>query len=174
MPGPAADRPVMPGYGVLPADQGSGLMPWREAERRLAGAHDYWCATVRPDGRPHVMPVWAVWLGGELWFSSAVGSRKARNLAADPRCTLTTDDARNPVVLDGVARRVVDPAAIAEFLAAVNDKYDADIAPEFLDPEVNAAFAVRPEQAIALTDGDFTGSPTRWRFPAQGGARAGR
>jgi hypothetical protein len=58
--GPAADRPVMPGYGVLPADQGSGLIAWAEAERRLTVSHDYWCATVRPDGAPHVTPVWGV------------------------------------------------------------------------------------------------------------------
>src|SRR3954471_19860601 len=102
-----ADRPVMPGYGILPADEGSGLIPWAEAQRRLAVAHDYWVATVRPDGRPHVMPVWGVWLGGRLWFSSALSSRKARNLAADPRCTVTTDDAQNPVVVDGVAERLI-------------------------------------------------------------------
>ena len=65
----------MPGYGILPADRGSGLIPWAEAERRLAAAHDHWLATVHPDGRPHVMPVWGVWLGGRLWFSCAVGSR---------------------------------------------------------------------------------------------------
>jgi hypothetical protein len=53
---PAADRPVMPGYGILPADQGSGLLPWGEAERRLTVAHDYWVATVPADGSPHVMP----------------------------------------------------------------------------------------------------------------------
>ena len=96
----------MPGYGILPADRGSGLIPWAEAERRLTVAHDYWCATVHPDGRPHVMPVWGVWLDGRLWFSSAVGSRKVRNLDAEPRCTLTTDDARDPVVVEGVAERV--------------------------------------------------------------------
>ena len=155
----------MPGYGVLPADEGSGLMPWAEAERRLAGAHDYWCATVRPDGRPHVMPVWAVWLAGRLWFSSAAGSRKVRNLVVDPRCAMTTDDARNPVVLEGRAERVVEPAALARFLAAVNAKYAAGLEPAFLDPAANATLAVRPDQVIALTDGDFAGSPTRWRFP---------
>ena len=61
MSSPPADRPVMPGYGILPADQGSGLLSWAEAERRLTASHDYWVATVRPDGRPHVMPVWGVW-----------------------------------------------------------------------------------------------------------------
>jgi PPOX class probable F420-dependent enzyme len=157
----------MPGYGILPADEGSGLIPWAEAERRLAAAHDYWLATVTPDGAPHVMPVWGVWRGGRLWFSSGLGSRKARNLAADPRCTVTTDDARDPVVLEGVAERTADGAAIAAFVAAVNAKYDAGVTVEFQDPAVNGTFAVRPVRAFALSGADFAGSPTRWRFPTQ-------
>jgi PPOX class probable F420-dependent enzyme len=155
----------MPGYGILPADQGSGLIPWAEAERRLAVSHDYWLATVTPDGAPHVMPVWGVWRGGRLWFSSGLRSRKARNLAADPRCTITTDDARDPVVLEGVADRTAEAAAIAEFVGAVNAKYDAGVTTEFQDPAVNGTFAVTPRRVIALSDGDFTGSPTRWTFP---------
>jgi PPOX class probable F420-dependent enzyme len=155
----------MPGYGVLPVDQGSGLIPWAEAERRLTVAHDYWCATVRPDGRPHVMPVWGVWSQARLWFSTGLGSRKARNLAADPRCTLTTDDARDPVVLDGTAEQVTDADRIAGFVATVNEKYDAGISVEFLDPAVNGTFAVRPLRVFALRGDDFSGSPTRWRFP---------
>jgi PPOX class probable F420-dependent enzyme len=155
----------MPGYGILPADQGSGLIPWAEAERRLAASHDYWVATVRPDGSPHSMPVWGVWVGGRLWFSSALTSRKARNLAADPRCTMTTDDARDPVVLEGVVERTGDAGEIAQFVAAVNAKYDASVTVEFQDPEVNGTFALRPVRAFALSGADFTGSPTRWRFP---------
>jgi PPOX class probable F420-dependent enzyme len=156
----------MPGYGILPADQGSGLLPWAEAGRRLTVSHDFWVATARPDGRPHVMPVWGVWLEGRLWFSSSLGSRKARNLAADPRCTITTDDALNPVVIDGVAERVTDAGRIAAFVAAVNAKYDADMTVEFQDPAVNGTYAVRAITVIAMTHGDFTGSPTRWRFGA--------
>jgi PPOX class probable F420-dependent enzyme len=154
----------MPGYGMLPAEQGSGLIPWPEVERRLTVSHDYWVATVRPDGRPHVMPVWGVWLDGRLWFSSGGRARKARNLAADPRCTMTTDDAQNPVVLDGVAARVDDADDISAFVVAMNAKYDAGMTADFLDPAVNATFAVRPVRAIALTHDDFTGSPTRWTF----------
>jgi PPOX class probable F420-dependent enzyme len=161
---PAADRPFMPGYGISLADQGSGLILWAEAQRRLTVSHDYWCATARPDGRPHVMPVWGVWLDDRLWFSSSLGSRKARNLAAEPRCTLTTDDALNPVVVDGVAERVTGTGPIAAFVDAVNGKYDADMTVEFQDPAVNGTFAVRPITVIALTHGDFQGSPTRWRF----------
>src|SRR5690242_20027583 len=157
----------MPGYGILPADEGSGLIAWDEAQRRLTVAHDYWLATVRPDGAPHVMPVWGVWLDGLVWFSSGLGSRKARNLAADPRCTVTTDDARDPVVVDGTAERLTDGASIAAFVAAVNAKYDAGMTTGFQDPAVNGTFAVRPHRVIALSGADFPGSPTRWRFPTE-------
>ena len=162
--GPVADRPFMPGYGIVPADQGSGLLPWAEAERRLTLSHDYWCATVCPDGRPHVMPVWGIWDDGRLWFSSGLRSRKARNLAADPRCTLTTDDARDPVVLEGRAEVVTDTARIAAFVDAVNAKYDAGLTPDFQDPAVNGTFAVTRVRVFALSGADFAGSPTRWTF----------
>jgi PPOX class probable F420-dependent enzyme len=154
----------MPGYGVLPADQGSGLLTWAQAQQRLRGAHDYWCATVWPDGRPHVMPVWGVWLDDRLWFSSGVGSRKARNLAADPRCTVTTDDPRDPVVVEGTAERLTDDGTITAFVAAMNAKYDAGMTADFQDPAVNGTFAVRPVRAFALSGDDFAGSPTRWTF----------
>jgi PPOX class probable F420-dependent enzyme len=163
-PEPAADRPVMPGYGILPADAGSGLLPWTEARLRLTGAHDYWLATVAPDGRPHVMPVWGVWSDGRLWFSTGLRSRKARNLAADPRCTVTTDDARDPVVVEGVAEQVTGAAAIGAFVDGVNAKYGAGMTPQFQDPAVNGTFAVRPVRAFALSGADFPGSPTRWTF----------
>lgn len=161
---PTADRPDMPGYGVLPAEEGSGLLPWAEAVRRLITSHDYWVATTRPGGRPHVMPVWGVWLDGRLWFSSGRRSRKARNLAADPRVTVTTDDARNPVVVDGTVERVTDRAAITGFVVAANAKYGGGMTVGFQDPEVNGTYAVRPERVIAISADDFVGSPTRWLF----------
>ena len=93
----------MPGYGVVAADAGSGLLPWSWAERQLVSSRNYWLSTSWPDGRPHSMPVWAVWHEGALWFSSSRRSRKSRNLARDPRCVLTTEDARQPVVIEGSA-----------------------------------------------------------------------
>lgn len=161
---PEAARPVMLGYGVLAADAGAGLLPWSWAEERLVRSHDYWLATVWPDGRPHVMPVWAVWRDLTLWFSSSVPSRKARNLRAEPRCVMTTDDALEPVVLDGIAEVVTDAEAIATFLAASNAKYATDFGIDFLDPTVNATFCVTPTTVFSLTEDDFTGTPTRWRF----------
>lgn len=164
-PGPEASRPYMPGYGTLPAAEGTGLLPWSWAEERLVRSRDYWVATAWPDGRPHVMPVWGVWMADRLWFSSSLGSRKARNLLADPRCAVTTDDPKQPVVLDGVAELLTAHEDLLAFIDATNGKYGTGYGVDFLDPAVNATFAVRPNWAFALDEADFGGSPTRWRLP---------
>jgi len=155
----------MPGYGVLPPSEGTGLLPWSWAEERLAASRDYWLATVWPDGRPHVMPVWAVWDAGCLWFSSSLGSRKARNLDVDPRLTVTTDNAFEPVVVEGSAERVTAVEARTRFMGLSNAKYGTDYPVEFLDPAVNGTYRVTPRRAFGLVEADFTGSPTRWVFP---------
>jgi PPOX class probable F420-dependent enzyme len=154
----------MPGYGTLGAEEGTGLLAWSWAVDRLRRAHDYWVATTWPDGRPHVMPVWAVWHDDALWFSSSLSSRKARNLRADPRCAVGTDDAQEPVVLEGRADVLVEAGDLAAFIDAVNAKYGTDYGVDFLDPAVNACFRVRPTWAFGLASSDFAGSPTRWRF----------
>ena len=63
--------------------------PWAEARSRLEEAQFYWLATVRPDGRPHSVPVLAVWVDGALHLSAGPATRKAQHLAQDPRCVLT-------------------------------------------------------------------------------------
>lgn len=63
---------------------------WSEGRQRLEQAEVYWLSTVRPDGRPHVTPLLAVWLGGALYFCTGPHERKAKNLDQNPRCVLTT------------------------------------------------------------------------------------
>ena len=161
---PMASRPHMPGYGTKGPAEGRGLLPWSWAEERLIRSHDYWVATVRSDGRPHVMPVWGVWDGGALWFSSSVGSRKARNLAAEPQCAATTDNAWEPVVIEGLATVVTEHDALVRYVGLENEKYGTDYSVDFLDPDVNALFRIDPTWAFSLTEDDFEGSPTRWTF----------
>jgi general stress protein 26 len=154
----------MPGYGLRPATEGTGLLPWSWAEERLGASRNYWVATVWPDGRAHVMPVWGMWNEGALWFSSSNGSRKARNLMANPRCSIAIEDAEDPVVLEGVATHVTDAESLAKLLAWENAKYQTDYSIETLDPAVNACFRVAPTWVFGIKKGDFTGSPTRWDF----------
>ncbi len=159
---PAASRPYMPDYGVMAPGEGTGLLPWSWATERLAASHDYWLATVCPDGRPHVTPVWGAWLADAVWFSAGGRARKSRNLARDPRAAITTDNALEPVVVEGQVERVRDAAAIRAFTDAVNTKYETEYPVDFFTE--NACFRLQPTRAFGLTEADFTGSPTRWDF----------
>jgi hypothetical protein len=154
----------MPGYGVRDAGEGTGLLPWAWAEDRLTRSHDYWIATTSSDGRPHLMPVWGMWHDGVLWLSCSGGSRKTRNLLANLRCSIATDDPSEPVVVEGVAELVDDLAMLRQVLDLENAKYSTDYGIEMLDPAVNATFRVRPERVFGLLASDFTGSPTRWQL----------
>jgi len=113
------------------------------------------------------MPVWGVWDHGSFWFSSSRRSRKARNLAADPRCVVTTENAVEPVVVEGTAEVITDTQALTRMLALENAKYSTDYSIELLDPAVNATIRMRPRWAFGLAEGDFTGSPTRWVFESE-------
>jgi hypothetical protein len=161
---PRVSRPYMPGYGIREPTEGSGLLPWSWAAERLTSARNYWVVSVWPDGRPHAMPVWGMWDDSTLWFTSGIASRKTKNLAADSRCVVTTEDASDPVVIEGAAKIVTEPGLLRRVIDLMNDKYGTDIEVSFLEPDVNATFAVRPHRVFGMRHGDFTGSPTRWIF----------
>lgn len=114
----------MPGYGVLGPTEGTGLLPWSWASDRLTRSRHYWLATVWPDGRPHLTPVWGVWHEDALWFSCGRRSRKARNLARNPATRAATDDPVHPVVVEGTAAALSDPDAVAGFAARSDAKYE--------------------------------------------------
>jgi hypothetical protein len=154
----------MPGYGLLAADKGTGLLPWSWARERLERSHDYWLATSDLEGSPHVMPVWGVWLDDELWFSSSRQSRKARHLAINPRCAATTDNPQEPVVIEGNGETVDEREAILRFVDAVNRKYQTEYGLDFFTQASNGCWRIVPTWAFGLLESDFTGSPTRWIF----------
>ena len=154
----------MPGYEIQAPGDGSGLLAWEWAEQRLNDSEHYWLSTVRPDGRPHAMPIWGVWDSGSLWFSTGVWSRKARNLYYEQRCTVTTEDAADPVVVEGVVTITKLPAVIERFVEKLNEKYGTDYEVDFQNPLINATIRVRPTWAFAVSQDDFTGSATCWTF----------
>jgi hypothetical protein len=76
--------------------------------------HTCWLATIDADGRPHVTGIGATWHDGTFWFETGKTTRKGRNLARDPRCTLTLALREFDLVVDGAAHLVTDPATVAE------------------------------------------------------------
>lgn len=76
--------------------------------------HTCWLATVDADGSPHVTGLGALWLDGSFWFETGARSRKARNIARDPRCTLSLSTHEFDLVVEGTAAVVEDPATVAQ------------------------------------------------------------
>jgi pyridoxamine 5'-phosphate oxidase-like protein len=72
----------------------------------------FFVATVRPDGRPHSAGVGAIWVDGALYFTSGPGTRKSRNLAANPACSVSVRLRGIDLVLEGEARRITDPTTL--------------------------------------------------------------
>jgi Pyridoxamine 5'-phosphate oxidase len=106
---------------------GSAELPWSRPRDILASDTPkenltFFVATVRPDGRPHSAGVGAVWVDGALYFVSGPGTRRARNLAANPACSVSVSLRGIDLVLEGEAHRVTD-SSMLERVAAV---YSAD------------------------------------------------
>ncbi len=101
---------------------GAAPIPWSRARDALAASHGpgvtFFLGTVRPDATPHAAGIGAVWADDSLWFVTGPGTRKARNLAASPACTISCRLPGIDVVLEGRAERVTD-AGTLERLAAV-------------------------------------------------------
>lgn len=147
----------MPEYGIPTSSK--GLLPWSWAEQRLKKSHNYWISTTRPDGSPHTMVVWGLWLEGAFYFSTGKKSRKAKNLARNPRCVIATEHAEQAVVVEGTASLAADAAFRKRFNALYEKKYKWDMS-DFDEP----VYVVRPLRAFGLYEKNFQGSATRWQF----------
>jgi nitroimidazol reductase NimA-like FMN-containing flavoprotein (pyridoxamine 5'-phosphate oxidase superfamily) len=161
---PKATRPQMPGYGVPRSKR--GLLPWKWAEDRLNKSRQYWIATTRPDGRPHVMVIWALWLDGMLYFSTGKESRKARNLAKNPHCTMCTESAAEAVILEGTIEIETDVERIREFIGHYEKKYKWKLGEmgEAMLTLQDPVFCLQPRIAFGLWEKKFSTSATRWVF----------
>ncbi|MFH0750856.1 MAG: pyridoxamine 5'-phosphate oxidase family protein [Chloroflexota bacterium] len=167
LPTPRVERPSVPGYGI--PDDLAGTLPWSWAEERLAAAEIYWVSTARPDGRPHLMPVWAAWHAGRLWFEGGAGTRRARNLALQSAISVGIDlPVDGAVVVEGIAERHLGVApALADALVAAFAKYAAPpraypMEPAHWSDPAGGIWVVTPRVVFGWTD--FPADATRWRF----------
>jgi len=154
---PKASRPHMPGYGIN--EKSKDLLSWKWAEGVLSKTKNYFLATVRSDGRPHVMPIWGVWMDLGFCFSTGKNSVKARNLEANPNCVLCPGGAEKAIIVEGVAEKLVDKRMLAKFAKAYFTKYKWDVS-EMNEP----VFLVRPRTVFGQIEKTFTQTATRWMF----------
>lgn len=168
-PEPSAELGAFSSDGAVPAE-------WAQARTDLENAPLYWLSTVRPDGRPHVTPLLGVWLNGAVYFCTGPAERKAKNLAEQPHCVLTTG--RNDldgldIVVEGEARKVSDSAELGRVADAYESKYGARLtAPEgtwfglgdSIRRDAVLLYRVRASTSFGFGKGEHF-SQTRWRFP---------
>ena len=140
-----------------------------------ANSRTTWLCTVNEDGSPHVTAVGALWLDGTFWFQTGAGTRKGRNVARDPRCSVAVSVRDADVVIEGDATRVTEPAALARIAQAWADNgWPAE--PDGSGPGITAPFnapsqgpppwnvyRIEPRSAIVVLAAE-PGGLTRFRF----------
>src|ERR671911_164434 len=98
---------------------GLPTIEWSQVETQLADllTHDdprspnrstFWLTTLNADGSPHVTSVGALWQAGSCWFQTGERTRKAKNVARDPRCTISVATQGFDVMVSGEVTRVPD------------------------------------------------------------------
>ena len=137
--------------------------------------HSCWLTTLNEDGGPHTTGIGAQWHDDTWWFETGKETRKGRNVARDPRCTIAVAAHDFDLVVEGVAELVTDPAVVAE-LAEVwasggwpcrVDESGTALTAEFSAPSAGKppwhVYRVTATSATALaTIGE--GGATRWTF----------
>ncbi len=134
-----------------------------------------WLSTVNQDGSPHVTPVGALWLDGAYWFQTGTSTRKGRNVARDPRCSVAVSVGGADIVVEGDAARVTEPGALARTAKAWADQgwpAEPDDSGQGITAPFNApsqgpppwnVYRIEPRSAIVTLTAE-PGGLTRFRF----------
>jgi general stress protein 26 len=155
---------------------GSEPIPWSRALDQLqddSSRRTTWLATAGPDGHPHVAGVGALWLDGKFYFTSGAGTKKSRDLTANPNCEVSVALPDLDLVVDGIATLVTDEAT----LQRVAERYAAQGWPAEVDDGALTApysapsagpppwylYVVEPKTAFGVATEEPYGA-TRWRF----------
>ncbi len=164
---PNTDRPLMPeGYGVPETDD--GMLAWADVEQRLVDSAQYWMATTRDDGRPHVVPRWGVWLDGGLYYDGSPATLHARSVAARGACVLHLEAGWQAVIVEGTAAPADPPGLelggrIAAEMARKYRERGYEPEPDSWQGEA-AGGLVRFTPVKAMAWFDFPADVTRFRF----------
>jgi len=153
-------------------------LPWSRPRDLLDGgaldaARSAFLGTVRPDGRPHSAGVGAAWHDGDAYFQTGPKTQKARNVAANPACTISASLPGLDLVIEGDAERVTDTATL-EAIAAIyreggwpveveGDAFTAPYTAPSGGPPPWHLFRVTVRAVYGVASAEPHGA-TRWRF----------
>ncbi|HEY3833578.1 MAG TPA: pyridoxamine 5'-phosphate oxidase family protein [Acidimicrobiia bacterium] len=171
----------------LAEEDGLPALDWSVVETQLADVRKqddprspdrvtFWLTTLNADGSPHVTSVGALWHAGSAWFQTGDATRKAKNVARDPRCTVSVATKNFDVMVAGEARQVTDPKIVAEIAAlwakggwpAEPDDSGTGITAPFNAPTLGPppwhVYQLAPRTATAVGTNENTAGSTRFRF----------
>jgi hypothetical protein len=149
------------GYGLPKDGSGADILSWEIIEQWLRDARNYWIGTTNPNGTPHVIPVWGLWLDGAAVFSTGRDSRKGRNLAASPSVAIHLESGDNVTILYGEVQELTDPVLLERYVEDYDAKYS--IRPDPYEAG-SVVYALYPKKALTWLEHDFPNTATRWRF----------
>ena len=154
---------------------GAEPTPWEATEWALRRIQKFQLCTVRPDGRPHVTPLLAIWTLGAMWFTTGDNEQKAKNLETNQHCVLSTGTdtlTGTDHVIEGTARIVNDRATREAVATAFEEAYGWQLTRDDgtwyrLGDAVRAGnvqlYQVQPHKGFAFTTGNES-SQTRYRW----------
>lgn len=156
---------------------GDAPLEWSRAVKGLEDTSDpyrtCWLATTDSDGRAHLAGVGAIWVNDKFYFTSSPRARKARNIAADPRCAMSVHAGDMDIVVEGTASRVTDQATLDDLCARYveqgwparveNGAFTADYSAPSAGPPPWHLYVITPESVYGVASAEPFGA-TRWRF----------
>ncbi len=156
---------------------GNPPLEWSRAQALLAASNGpdltFFLGTVRPNGRPHSAGIGALWLDGDLYITSSPAARKARNLAANPACTLSVKLQGLDLIFEGEAARVTDAPTLERVAKAYHEGgWPAEVQGDALMAPFYAPSGGKPpwyvyrltyHTAFGVATAEPNGA-TRWRF----------
>lgn len=155
-------RPKFPkGYVDSPISE----VTWEHVAKRLGESLNYWMCSVYPDGRPHAVPRWGVYLDGKLYYDGSPETRHARNIVNNPNVTLHLESGNDVVIMEGTSVPASKPdSELAQRLSAgFKLKYGSEgYAPETTQWDEGGLYIFTPHQCLAWTK--FFENPTKFIF----------
>lgn len=144
-------------------------LAWEQVEQELATSKHYRLCSVRPDGRPHAVLRWAVWVEGRIYDDGSPETRHARNIALNPNVSVHLESGVRAVMLEGAASAMKPSHELAVHIA---DEYTAKYpalgyAPKPDSWDAGGLFASTPQRVIAWTS--FAEAPTKFVLDAAPG-----
>ncbi len=158
------DTPELP-EGYIPAPPRH--LDWSLVEGWLTESRHYWLSTTRPDGRPHVVPRWGVWLDGAFWYDGSPETRHVRNVESNPGCVLHLESGERVVIVEGLSRASssVTGDLGSRLAAEYGRKYGPEYAPgpdAWSDEIAGGMRVLAPKRALAWSA--FPSDLTRFSF----------